>query len=215
MDKKENGKKHKKRQDEYSVTSRKNIPVKKKSGFEKRHVLWGIFIACVSFVLSMLVLYASSGILGVAEPALAFVVVLVIITAGVVFDVIGVAVTAADETPFHSMASKKIRGAKQSLMLLRNAPRVSSFCNDVIGDICGVVSGAAATSIVYRLFSSGGDVSVMETVTGAMVAAFTVGGKALAKNIGISNSNYIVYRVGRILSYFNVGNRKRCKRCSD
>lgn len=211
FDGKNNGKKHI-RQKDGKRTSRRNIPVKRKSGFEKRHVLWGIFITCVSFALSVLVLFASSGILGSAEPAVAFIVVLVIIAAGVLFDVIGVAVTAADETPFHSMASKKIRGAKQALMLLRNASRVSSFCNDVIGDICGVVSGVAATSMVYRLFSSGENISVMETVTGALIAAFTVGGKAFAKNIGISNSNYIVYRVGRLLSYLDL--RKRNKRCS-
>lgn len=202
-------KEYMKQLDKYKRTSRQNIPVKRKGGFEKKHVLWGIFITFVSFGLSMLVLYASSGLLGTAQPALSFVVVLVIIVTGVVFDVIGIAVTAADETPFHSMASKKMRGARQSLILLRNAPRVSSFCNDVIGDICGVVSGVAGTSIVYRVFASSGNISVLETITGALIAAFTVGGKAFAKNIGINSSNYIVYWVGRILSYFSFGKRKR------
>lgn len=84
--------------------------MKRKSGFEKRHVLWGIFITCVSFALSVLVLFASSGILGSAEPAVAFIVVLVIIAAGVLFDVIGVAVTAADETPSIQWHQKDKRG---------------------------------------------------------------------------------------------------------
>lgn len=207
-------KKYLKQSDKYKKASRENIPVKRKTGFEKRHVLWGIFITVVSFGLSLLVLFASTGLLGEAQPAFSFIVVLVIIIAGVVFDVIGIAVTAADETPFHSMASKKIRGARQSLILIRNAPRVSSFCNDVIGDICGVVSGVAGTSIVYRLFASSGNISLIETITGAMIAAFTVGGKAFAKNIGMNNSNYIVYWVGRILSYFCIGKRKRGQRCS-
>jgi len=207
-------KKYLKQSDKYKKASRENIPVKRKTGFEKRHVLWGIFITVVSFGLSLLVLFASTGLLGEARPAFSFIVVLVIIIAGVVFDVIGIAVTAADETPFHSMASKKIRGARQSLILIRNAPRVSSFCNDVIGDICGVVSGVAGTSIVYRLFASSGNISLIETITGAMIAAFTVGGKAFAKNIGMNNSNYIVYWVGRILSYFCIGKRKRGQRCS-
>lgn len=206
--------KYMKQTDKYKKASRQNIPVKRKTGFEKRHVLWGIFITVVSFGLSLLVLYASTGLLGEARPAFSFIVVLVIISTGVVFDVIGIAVTAADETPFHSMASKKIKGAKQSLILIRNAPRVSSFCNDVIGDICGVVSGVAGTSIVYRLFATSGNISLIETVTGALIAAFTVGGKAFAKNIGMNNSNYIVYWVGRILSCFYVGKRKRRQRCS-
>ncbi|HOK42265.1 MAG TPA: Mg2+ and Co2+ transporter CorB [Thermoclostridium caenicola] len=198
-----------KQTDKYKKASRQNIPVKRKTGFEKRHVLWGIFITVFSFGLSLLVLFASTGLLGEAQPAFSFVVVLVIIFTGVVFDVIGIAVTAADETPFHSMASKKIRGARQSLILIRNAPRVSSFCNDVVGDICGVVSGVAGTSIVYRLFAASGDISLIETITGALIAAFTVGGKAFAKNIGMNNSNYIVYWVGRILSCFYFGKRKR------
>lgn len=200
--------KYMKQTDKYKKASRQNIPVKRKTGFEKRHVLWGIFITVFSFGLSLLVLFASTGLLGEAQPAFSFVVVLVIIFTGVVFDVIGIAVTAADETPFHSMASKKIRGARQSLILIRNAPRVSSFCNDVVGDICGVVSGVAGTSIVYRLFAASGDISLIETITGALIAAFTVG-KAFAKNIGMNNSNYIVYWVGRILSCFYFGKRKR------
>jgi len=201
--------KYMKQTDKYKKASRQNIPVKRKTGFEKRHVLWGIFITVFSFGLSLLVLFASTGLLGEAQPAFSFVVVLVIIFTGVVFDVIGIAVTAADETPFHSMASKKIRGARQSLILIRNAPRVSSFCNDVVGDICGVVSGVAGTSIVYRLFAASGDISLIETITGALIAAFTVGGKAFAKNIGMNNSNFIVYWVGRILSCFYFGKRKR------
>lgn len=202
-------KQYMKRSDKYRKASRQNIPVKKKAGLEKKHVLWGIFITCVSFGLSLLVLYTSTGLLKAAQPALSFIVVLVIIIIGVVFDVIGIAVTAADETPFHAMASKKIKGARQSLKLLRNAPKVSSFCNDVVGDICGVVSGVAGTSIVYRLFATSGHISLIETIMGALIAAFTVGGKAFAKNIGMSNSSYIVYWVGRILSCFDFEKRKR------
>ena len=35
--------------------------------------------------------------------------------------------------------------------MLRNASRVSSVCNDVVGDICGIVSGATGAVIVARL----------------------------------------------------------------
>lgn len=197
--------------DKIHETSRQNIPVKKGSGFERKHVLWGLFITFVSFSLSISILFASTSIFKAAHPAFAFVVVLLIIMIGVFFDAVGVAVTAAEETPFHSMASKKIRGAKQSLVLLRNADRVSSFCNDVVGDICSVVSGSAGAAIVYRLFSQHGSISVIEAVSGALIAALTVGGKAFAKNIGMSNSNYIVYRVGVVVSYLSLKKRKRLK----
>ena len=49
----------------------------------------------------------------------------VFIGLGIVFDMIGVAVTAADPRPFHSMAAHKEKGAKEALVLLRNARQVS------------------------------------------------------------------------------------------
>ena len=67
MAKTDTGKKYMKQLDKYKKTSRQNIPVKKKGGFEKKHVLWGIFITLVSFALSMLVLFASTGLLGTAS----------------------------------------------------------------------------------------------------------------------------------------------------
>ena len=49
------------------------------------------------------------------------------------------------------MASRKVPEAEDALRLIRNAGRVSSFCNDVIGDICGVISGSAAAVISARV----------------------------------------------------------------
>ncbi len=193
--------------DKYIQLSKESVPVKKGSGIEKKHILWGLFITFISFTLSLLILFASTSIFKVISPPLAALVVLGIILVGVIFDVVGMAVTAADETPFHSMASKKIRGARQSIILLRNAPRVSSFCNDVVGDICSVVSGAAGTAIVFRVFSDHVRASLIEVIIGAFIAALTVGGKGFAKNIGINNANYIVYKAGRILSVFSPGKR--------
>ena len=198
--------------DRYRELSKESIPVKKGSGIEKKHILWGLFITFISFTLSILILFASTSIFKAISPQLSFLVVMGIILIGVIFDVIGMAVTAADETPFHSMASKKLRGARHSIMLLRNSPRVSSFCNDVVGDICSVVSGAAGTAIVYRLFSESGQTSLIEVIAGAFIAALTVGGKGFAKNIGINNANYIVYKVGRILSFFSSGKTKKKKK---
>lgn len=214
MDQEKSEKKYIKLFDKYKELSGESIPVKKGSGIEKKHILWGFFITIISFTLSILILFASTSIFKSISPPFAFLVVLGIILIGVIFDVIGMAVTAADETPFHSMASKKLKGAKQSISLLRNAPRVSSFCNDVVGDICSVVSGAAGTAIVYKLFADSANISLFEVALGALIAALTVGGKAFAKNIGINNANYIVYKVGRIVAIFSrrSNSNKKCKK---
>jgi len=214
LDKDKSEKRYFKLLDKYRRLTKESIPVKRSSGIEKKHILWGFFITLVSFSLSILILFASTSIFRVISAPMAALVVLGIILIGIMFDIVGIAVTAADETPFHSMASKKIKGARQSIMLLRNASRVSSFCNDVVGDICGVVSGAAGTAIVYRVFADSANVSVIEVLVGAFIAAVTVGGKGFTKNIGMNNADYIVYIAGRMLSVLPIGkNGKKSKKC--
>ena len=117
---------------------------------------------------------------------------------------IGVAVTTADETPFHAMASRKVPEARDALKLIRNANRVSSFCNDVIGDICGVISGSASAVIAARVIAAGvgGTQMIVDLLMSAFVAALTVGGKAFGKTFAISESTRIVQMTARVLCFF-------------
>ena len=124
---------------------------------------------------------------------------------GIIFDIIGVAVTSADEKPFHSMAARKIPGAKESIKLLRNAERVSSICNDVVGDICGVVSGSASATIAVQVmqhftFSAK---QMIPLAMSAMVAGLTVGGKAIGKTFAVHSCTSIVYGVGKLLYWIH------------
>lgn len=171
---------------------------------------WIIMITVLSFMLSATLSFMSSIILEGVSYIVAILVVLVIIFIGILFDMIGIAVTAADEVPFHSMASRRLYGAKQSIRLIRNANRVSSFCNDVVGDICGIISGAASGMVIATIAKSGGGA---ELLTAGMVASLTVGGKAVGKTFAIENSNYIVYKVSVVLAFFNrtglTGNKKK------
>ena len=134
----------------------------------------------------------------------AFLILFVIILIGILFDIIGVAVTSADERPFHSMASRKVPGAHEAISLLRNAERVSSICNDVIGDVCGVVSGSAAASISAQVIVnfSGEIGEIIMLLMSAMVAGLTVGGKAIGKTFAIGSCVKIVSAVGRIIWFF-------------
>ena len=124
------------------------------------------------------------------DARVSFVILICIIAIGIVFDIIGVAVTAADEKPFHSMASRKVPEATQALKLIRNAGRVSSFCNDVIGDICGVISGSAAATIAARVLAMhpGMREIVLTLAMSALAAGLTVGGKACGKSFAIDSS---------------------------
>ena len=125
---------------------------KKKTGRSARpDFRWIALIFLVTVLISALMSFVSSNLLEGAGLILSFVVLICIVLTGILFDIIGVAVTAADEVPFHAMASRKVPEAEDALRLIRNAGRVSSFCNDVIGDICGVISGSAAAVISARV----------------------------------------------------------------
>ncbi len=184
--------------DEKKVRFRTNIL---SSG--KGNNLWSFIVTVISFLLSVSMTYVSYRVLKNAHVVIAFNIVFLIIIVNIIFDVVGTAVTAADETPFHAMASRKLYGARQAISLIRNADKVSNFCNDVIGDICGVISGTATTYIVITIIKDGSspETSIAGLAATGLVAAMTVGGKAAGKTIAIANSNYIVYKAAVVIKF--------------
>jgi len=168
---------------------------------------WALRIFFISIALSAVLSLLSNRALDGAGLIVAFLVLAAFIALGILFDVIGVAVTAADPRPFHSMASHKEKGAREALRLLKNASKVSSFCNDVVGDICGIVSGTTAAVIVVELqkhFSVAN--FILSLCITALVSGLTIGGKALGKTYAIDKSTVVVHTVGRMMALFN---RKR------
>lgn len=163
---------------------------------------WIILITIWTFFLSMSINVISELFLNNHNIIMSFVILMVIIAIGIFFDMIGIAVASADLTPFNSMAANKVSGARESVNIVKNASQVSNFCNDVIGDICGIVSGATSISIIYQIGSSFDffDSSVLIIVLNGLVAAFTVGGKAMGKNIAMQHSTKIVFRFGYLVS---------------
>ncbi|MHB1652205.1 MAG: hypothetical protein ACYCVD_06965 [Desulfitobacteriaceae bacterium] len=129
---------------------------------------------------------------------------LVIILIHIIFDVIGIAATAATEVPHHARAANRVYGAKQAVALVRNADLVANFANDIVGDVTGTLSGAMAASIVidairYYPRLAMGEVWV-NTGMLALVASVTVTGKALGKSFAMHEANEIMATVGRILA---------------
>ena len=125
-------------------------------------------------------------------------VLLFIIGVGIVCDVIGVAVTAAQEAPLHARAARGVFGARRAARLVRNAHQVASFFNDVIGDVSGTLSGAIGVAIVYQLFQQTTPwVAILSTsLMSALVAGLIVGGKAYGKVYAIRHSTEIAFLVG-------------------
>lgn len=162
---------------------------------------WVMLITLWTFGLSVFMSFFSDLILRNVNMVFSFILLLLIIFLGIIFDVIGIAVTAVDEKPFHSMASAKVPGALQSIKMIKNASKVSNICNDVIGDICGIISGASATFIVVRSVQIYPNISVgiFTVLVSSLAASLTVGGKAIGKDIAINYSKGIIKICGRLL----------------
>lgn len=158
-------------------------------------------LTLTTFVLSIVLNLGSNSLMAVMPLYSSLVLLVLIIFMGIAFDVIGVAAAAGRETPFHAMASNRVRGAAEGIWLVRNADQVSVFCNDVVGDIGGTLSGAVGASIVFQLSRRGFPLpeTILSTVMIAVVAALTVGGKAMAKSFAISRSVDILLIAGKVL----------------
>ncbi len=169
-------------------------------------IIWTFFISCFMQTLQ-------AGLMSKVNLIWAFIILFAFILIGIIFDIIGVSVTAASEIPFHSLCSRKVRGAKEAVRLIRNADKVGNFCNDVIGDIAGIISGSAAGAIVVMLhsFSPKSDEFILSVALAGIVAALTVGGKAFGKGIAILNCNSIIFTVGKIISFIMPVKDKKTK----
>ena len=164
-------------------------------------IRWVVTIFLITIFISGTISLLSDLVMSVSTMAVAFLILLLIIVVGIVFDIIGMAVATADEKPFHSMAARKVPGAQEAIALLRNAERVSSICNDVVGDICGVVSGSASATIAGQILSNF-DFSWPQIVSlgmSALAAGLTVGGKAIGKSYAVNSCTAIVHTVGRLV----------------
>ena len=164
---------------------------------DNSEIKWFIKVFIMTFILSMLFSYISAN--GVSNFSLipAILILVLVMLVGIFFDIVGVAVTVANENEFHAKATKKVKGSKASIQLIRNAPKVANICADVIGDICGVLSGAISALIAVKITDQFG---IRQFIVSALVSALTVGGKALGKGVANKNATKIVHTVGIVLN---------------
>lgn len=188
-----------------------NKPKKKKSKVNT----WPLKAFFITFITAMILsFFSETTLLGVSLPVAIGVLVL-IIAVGIIFDIVGIAVTLQDVTAYTAMASKKIRGAKQAIKLVQKASLVSNICNDVVGDICGIISGAMGAAIAIRLIASSAYLSDLwvNIIISSLIAGITVSGKACGKSVSAKYSRQIVFFIGRLGAAFSFkSQRKKGKR---
>ena len=167
---------------------------------EKEHskIKWFIEVFIITFVLSICFSYISTYGVSNLNLVSSIIILIAVIAVGIIFDIVGVAVTVAKEHEFHAKATKKVDGAKASIKLIKNSTKVANICADVIGDICGVLSGAISAMISAKITEKTG--ANLQFIISAIVASLTVGGKALGKELANKESTQIVHFVGIVLN---------------
>ncbi|MDR3318150.1 MAG: hypothetical protein LBS99_01805 [Clostridiales bacterium] len=181
---------------------------------KKKFYVWPIkafiitfFLTIVFSVISESVVRGTQDMPTAANIAVMVALLIILITLNIVFDMIATAVTSCDITPFYAMASRKQKGAKTSLKLLKNSDKVSNICGDIIGDVCGIISGTAGAAIILILIAAARAnsdyIAILITIAvSSIIAAVTVGGKAFFKRMAITRAERIVEVLGLALSVF-------------
>ena len=181
---------------------------RKKKG--NKHNVWPLKVTVITLVLSAFFSFFTEIVSTKSNLVVALLICVLLIVISIVFDGIGVSVTNCDPKPLTAMAARRVPASKRALRLVQNSEKVSSICCDVIGDICGVISGACSAAIVLKivLFTGNKYQLLFSIVASAVIAAITVGGKAFEKTIAIKNSKEMVMLTARIMGIFSKEDRK-------
>ena len=183
---------------------KKNI----KPGVFKEYFRWPLIVLIVSLSLSFTFSFFSELVLNGANLVIAISVIVVFVVISIITDAVGVAITAADEVSFRAMAAKKVKGSKEGIILINNAEKVASIFADIIGDICGILSGAAGAVIAAKLASGIFDemqVVFIASMVSAVVAGVIIFGKAMFKRVALDSCDKIILALGKILYVVTFG----------
>jgi uncharacterized protein YacL len=182
---------------------------------KRRKTRWMLVTVIWTFFLAIIFGFITHYLLNeVKSLSVSFLVLLIVVVIGIVFDLVGTAAAAAKIAPLNAKAARRVTGARKAVYLVKNAEQVANFCNDVVGDISGIISGTIAALIVYRLVSIF-PTEMAEFYLGifltAVVAAITVGGKAWGKSMAIKYSTEVIMLAGLIVTKIEnpLGRRKK------
>lgn len=164
---------------------------------------WPIKVFFITFLLAAIFSGATNLIANFHIVALSIIMLLVIFV-GIIFDMIGIAALTSKKENFHAMAAKKIKGSKEAINLLNKSTSVATICNDVVGDICGIISGGFG-AVLSIAISENFDMSlVISTIlVTAFISALTVSGKAFGKIYATKNADNIIFRVAKVKKLFS------------
>lgn len=172
---------------------------RKKQSNSKRYVLQALGLGLLAFILSFSLNAVFEELARGISFYLSIPLFLFVMAFGIAADGVGIASTKADEKALLAMASRKVSGARESVWFVRNAPKVSSVFNDVIGDVSATLSGALAVAMIYKISSDFPWINVvwLTSFGVGLVSALGIGGKALFKPFALRHAEGIVLLLGK------------------
>ncbi|MFR1633057.1 MAG: hypothetical protein ACLSU0_07875 [Oscillospiraceae bacterium] len=180
---------------------------KKRRGKKKKKVpvwlSWGLTILVLSFFLSVLFSFLTEIAVNDSPVYVCVIVLVVLLILNVGCDIIANAVLSCDVDGFNAMASRKIRGARRAVTFCKHAEKIASIFSDVIGDICGIISGSAGAVLAgYFVFNDSVEGMVISILISAVIGALTVGGKAFGKPISLKYNSKIAFGFAKFTTFF-------------
>lgn len=182
--------------DGYTKNKKKKIP---------QWLVWGLSSLFLSFGLTVIFSFLTELVIDENSPAIICVIVLIVLfVLNISCDILANAIIACKPESFLAMASNRIRGAKRAVYFCRNSSKLGSIFADVIGDICGIVSGAAGAALATIIAVSGDSYMkiIASILVSAVIGALTVGGKAIFKHFAIKYSKNIVFAFAKFTTLF-------------
>lgn len=174
-----------------------------------KSTLWTIKITIITLCISIIVSFITEITSSKSNVVISILLLCVLIIIAIIFDAIGVAATSCELAPLLSMAARKVNGAQIAVKLVKNAEKVANICNDVIGDIAGIISGTCAAAIVIKFAADNPKMYLFNILLSSLVSAVTVGGKAFFKSIAIKNSKEMIMFASRVIGVFYHPKKKK------
>lgn len=171
----------------------------------KKNIKWLVEVFFTTLGLSILFALIAELMLSHTSLGLALVLIFLLMLGNVLFDIIGMAVTACNIKPLLELSKKNQKGADIAIKLVKNADKVSCICSDVVGDICSILCGAGGVTIAVILLSCFPSLNslIVSLLINAVIASITITAKAIGKTYALNYSTKIVMTVSRRLSFFS------------
>lgn len=160
---------------------------------------WAFKIFILSISLSIVFSVISQSLFPRLSVFVSLFVIAFFVFVSTVFDMVAVAVTSANTQNLANYQNEK--EYKTALRLVENTEKIASFCGDVVGDICSILSGAGGVSLVINMGITDPNVYFIITcLVSSLIAGLTIFCKAIMKTYAVKNAEKVVLKTASIMS---------------